>query len=276
MLEVQGISYVYPGTDKPALENVSFKVEPGEFITIVGPNGSGKSTLARHLNGLLKPTKGRVLVDGLDTAREENLIDIRRRVGMVFQDPDNQIIAATVEDDVAFGLENLGLPPGEIRQRVAAALEAVKLAGLRSRPPYGLSGGQKQRLALAGVLAMQPRYLVLDEATSMLDPLARVEILQHLLHLCRERGIAVIFITHMMEEAIKSERMLILKEGKVILTGTPAQLMYKLNEITGAGLRPPVTVALSEGLRQKGIKLPPKIFTLEELAHALWRLNSKK
>ncbi|KYH33661.1 energy-coupling factor transporter ATPase [Neomoorella mulderi] len=276
MIEVQGVTFSYPGTTVPALENISLIIKPGEFLAITGPNGSGKSTLARLLNGLLRPGEGRVLVDGLDTGDEASLVDIRRRVGMVFQDPDNQLVAATVEDDVAFGLENLGLPPAEIRQRVAAALEVVELANLRTRPPHRLSGGQKQRLALAGVLAMEPRYLVLDEATAMLDPVAREEILQKVLELRREKGLAVILITHLMEEAALAERVLVLKAGQILLAGPPAEVMQQEEKLAAAGLKVPVTVALGKGLRQAGLKLPANLVTVEEMARALWKLASRK
>ncbi|WP_406677299.1 energy-coupling factor transporter ATPase [Moorella sp. ACPs] len=276
MLEVRGVTFFYPGTNEPALENISLTIKPGEFVAVTGPNGSGKSTLARLLNGLLRPREGRVLVDGLDTGDEASLVEIRRRVGMVFQDPDNQLVAATVEDDVAFGLENLGLPPAVIRQRVAAALAAVDLADLRTRPPHRLSGGQKQRLALAGVLAMEPRYLVLDEATAMLDPVAREEVLQKVLDLRREKGLAIILITHLMEEAALAERMLVLNAGRILLAGPPAEVLQQEEKLAAAGLKAPVTVALGKSLRQAGLKLPADLITVEEMARALWKLASRK
>ncbi|WP_258358881.1 energy-coupling factor transporter ATPase [Moorella sulfitireducens (nom. illeg.)] len=276
MIEVQGVTFFYPGTREPALENISLTIRPGEFLAITGPNGSGKSTLARLLNGLLRPGKGRVLVDGLDTADAASLVEIRRRVGMVFQDPDNQLVAATVEDDVAFGPENLGLPPAAVRQRVAAALEAVELADLKTRPPHRLSGGQKQRLALAGVLAMEPVYLVLDEATAMLDPVGREEVLKKVLALRREKGLAVILITHFMEEAALAERMLVLNEGRIILSGPPADVLQQEEGLAKAGLKAPAIVALGKSLRQAGVKLPASIVTVEEMARALWKLASGK
>lgn len=276
MIEVRGVTFFYPGTTEPVLENISLTIKPGEFVAVTGPNGSGKSTLARLLNGLLRPGEGRVLVDGLDTGDEASLAEIRRRVGMVFQDPDNQLVAATVEDDVAFGLENLGLPPAVIRQRVAAALEAVELADLRTRPPHHLSGGQKQRLALAGVLAMEPCYLVLDEATAMLDPVAREEVLKKVLDLRREKGLAVILITHLMEEAALAERMLVLNAGRILLAGPPAEVLQQEERLAAAGLKAPVTVALGKSLRQAGLKLPANLVTVEEMARALWKLASRK
>lgn len=275
MIAVQGVSFTYPGTTVPALENINLTIKPGEYLAITGPNGSGKSTLARLLNALLRPGQGRVLVDGLDTRDDNSTVAIRRRVGMVFQDPDNQLVAATVEDDVAFGLENLELPPAEIRQRVTSALEAVDLADLRTRPPHLLSGGQKQRVALAGVLAMEPRYLVLDEATAMLDPVTREEVLQKVQQLRQEKGLAVIHITHLMEEALQAERMVILKAGRLLSSGRPVDLMQKEEVLAQVGFKIPVTLALIKSLRQQGLKLPANLVTVEELARALWKLSSR-
>jgi len=275
MIAVQGVSFTYPGTTVPALENINLTIKPGEYLAVTGPNGSGKSTLARLLNALLRPGQGRVLIDDLDTRDDTSIVAIRRRVGMVFQDPDNQLVAATVEDDVAFGLENLGLPPAEIRQRVTAALEAVDLADLRTRPPHLLSGGQKQRVALAGVLAMEPRYLILDEATAMLDPVTREEVLQKVQQLRQEKGLAVIHITHLMEEALRAERMVILKAGCLLLSGRPVDLMQKEEVLAQVGFKIPVTLALIKSLRQQGLKLPANLVTVEELARALWKLSSR-
>jgi len=275
MLVVQGASYYYPGTTAPALANIDLTIQPGELLAVTGPNGSGKSTLARLLNGLLRPREGRVLVDGLDTGDEASLVAIRRRVGMVFQDPDNQLVAATVADDVAFGLENLGLPPAAIRERVARVLQAVDLEELAARPPHQLSGGQKQRLALAGVLVMEPRYLVLDEATAMLDPVAREEILQRVLHLRRERGIAVILISHLMEEALLADRMLVLQAGEITWAGKPREIVQQEEILAAAGLRLPAVVALGQSLRRQGFKLDPNPLNGEELALALWKLASR-
>ncbi|MDN5344192.1 MAG: energy-coupling factor transport system ATP-binding protein [Clostridia bacterium] len=276
MIEVQGVTFVYPGANLPALAGVSLTIKPGEFVAITGPNGSGKSTLARLLNGLLRPRAGRVLVDGLDSRDEQSLVEIRRRVGMVFQDPDNQLVAATVADDVAFGLENLGLPPAVIRERVAAALAAVGLSGLETRPPHRLSGGQKQRLALAGVLAMAPRYLVLDEATAMLDPVAREEVFRQVLDLRQAKGLAVILITHYMEEAVLADRMLVLQAGRLVLSGPPAEVMLQEDKLATAGLKLPDIMALGKILRQAGLKIPANCITVEELARALWKLVSRK
>ncbi len=276
MIEVQDVTFAYPGNSVPALAGINLCVEPGEFLAITGRNGSGKSTLARLLNGLLRPKAGRVLVDGLDTADEASLVDIRRRAGIVFQDPDNQLVAATVEDDVAFGPENLGLPPAVIRQRVAASLAMVEIEALKDRPPHLLSGGQKQRLALAGILAMEPQYLILDEATAMLDPVAREEILGRVLELRRARGLAVILITHLMEEAVLAERMLVLSAGRVVLAGPPPAVMLQGERLAAVGLKVPVTVALGHILRRAGLQLPAGPVTAEELAEALWKLVSQK
>ncbi|AKX95289.1 energy-coupling factor transporter ATP-binding protein EcfA [Moorella thermoacetica] len=276
MIAIQGATYIYPGSTVPALEKIDLAIEPGEFLAITGPNGSGKSTLARLLNGLLRPRQGRVLVDGMDTGDDTALITIRRRVGMVFQDPDNQLVAATVAEDVAFGLENLGLPPAEIEKRVDLALRSVGLEDLAARPPHLLSGGQKQRLALAGVLAMEPRYLVLDEATAMLDPVAREEILEQVLRLRQEQGIAIILITHLMEEAVRADRMLIMKSGRIFWQGSPRELSYQERILAAAGLRLPAVIALAKSLRQGGIKLATNPVCVEELARALWKLASRE
>ncbi|NLW07826.1 MAG: energy-coupling factor transporter ATPase [Clostridia bacterium] len=275
MIAVQGVSFTYPGTSVPALKNIDFTIKPGQYLAISGPNGSGKSTLARLLNALLRPNRGQVLVDGLDTRDEAAIIAIRRRVGMVFQDPDNQLVGATVEDDVAFGLENLGLPPTEIRQRVALALETAGLASLRGRPPHLLSGGQKQRVALAGIIAMEPRYLVLDEATAMLDPVTREEVLQKVQHLRQEKGIGVILITHLLEEALQAEQIMILKEGRILFHGQPHELIQKEKILAELGFKLPATLDLAEALRQQGLKIPVNLLSVEELARTLWKLSLK-
>ncbi|MGI9860732.1 energy-coupling factor transporter ATPase [Moorella naiadis] len=276
MIVLQGVTFYYPGATTPALEKINLGIQPGEFLAVTGPNGSGKSTLARLLNGLLRPGEGRVRVDGLDTGEPASLVAIRRRVGMVFQDPDNQLVAATAADDVAFGLENLGLPPAEIRARVDWALKTVGLDDLADRPPHQLSGGQKQRLALAGVLAMEPRYLVLDEATAMLDPVAREEILQQVLKQRREQGIAVILISHLMEEALLADRMLVMQAGKITWTGQPREIVHQDRVLAAAGLRLPAVVALGQSLRRRGFQLGENPLNGEELARVLWKLASRR
>lgn len=275
MIVLQGVTFYYPGTTTPALEKINLRIQPGEFLAVTGPNGSGKSTLARMLNGLLRPREGQVLVDDRDTRDPASLVAIRRRVGMVFQDPDNQLVAATAADDVAFGLENLGLPPAEIRERVDRALKTVGLDDLAARPPHQLSGGQKQRLALAGVLAMEPRYLVLDEATAMLDPVAREEILERVLEQRREKGIAVILISHLMEEALLADRMLVMQAGKITWTGKPREIVHQDRFLAAAGLRLPAVVALGQSLRRQGFQLGENPLNGEELARSLWKLASR-
>ncbi|WP_374713674.1 energy-coupling factor transporter ATPase [Symbiobacterium terraclitae] len=265
--------------DRPvalALDGVDAEVYRGEFLAVLGMNGSGKSTLARHLNALLLPRSGRVLVDGLDTRAEQNLWPIRDRVGMVFQNPDNQIVAAVVEEDVAFGPENQGLPPAEIRARVAEALESVGMTAHRERSPHLLSGGQKQRVAIAGALALRPACLVLDEPTAMLDPSGRAEVLGVVRRLNRELGMAVVWITHFMEEAAVADRVMVMAGGKVQLVGTPRAVFSQADRLRALRLDVPPAVQVAERLRADGIPLPGEILTLEELVEALCQLSSKQ
>ncbi len=272
LIQVRDMSHVYhqgEENEKRALSHVSFTVGEGEFIAVLGANGSGKSTLAKHLNGLLIPTEGKCLVAGMDTGDDRNLWNIRQLVGMVFQNPDNQIIAALVEDDVAFGPENLGVPPELIRERVKEALEAVHMEEFRKFAPHLLSGGQKQRVAIAGALAMRTRCLVLDEATAMLDPRGREEIMGIVRKLNREQGITVIHITHFMEEAAGADRILIMERGRLIHDGTPRQLLTDVKEMKRLKLEVPLAAEVADRLREKGIPLPKDIFTEEELAAAL-------
>jgi len=276
MLEVEGVTFTYPHAPREAVKNLTWTVFPGETWAVVGRNGSGKSTLALLLNGILKPQKGRVRVEGLDTREEGNLKEIRRRVGVVFQDPDNQLIAQTVEEDVAFGLENLGLPPEAIRQRVEEILDLLDLRVLRHRPPARLSGGQKQRVALAGILVMEPRYLILDEATAMLDPVTREEIWDLLFRWKRERDISLVFITHNMEEASLAEKMLVLREGEVFLKGPSREILEEQEKLREAGLRAPSLIDLGQRLRARGIEVPPGVASPREMARALWSLGWKR
>jgi energy-coupling factor transport system ATP-binding protein len=252
------------GEAPPAVAGVSLSVPAGAFLAVVGANGSGKSTLARLLDGLLVPTAGRVLVDGLDTADPATRWEVRRRVGLVFQNPDNQIVASIVEDDVAFGPENLGMDPARIRRRVDEALEAVGMAGHRRRAPDELSGGQKQRVAIAGALAMEPRVLVLDEPTAMLDPLGRDEVLGVLQRLHRD-GLTVILITHHMEEAARAERVVVMEGGRIRADGPPAEVFSRPQP----SLDLPPAAAMARRLRAAGVPLPPGIVTVEALAAAL-------
>lgn len=279
---VEGVSYAYGREEadgaepvRLALDGVDLEVRRGEFLAILGMNGSGKSTLARHLNALLLPRAGRVLVDGLDTREERNLWAIRDRVGMVFQNPDNQIVAAVVEEDVAFGPENQGLPPAEIRARVAEALEAVGMSEHRERSPHLLSGGQKQRVAIAGALAMRPACLVLDEPTAMLDPSGRAEVLAVVRRLNRELGMTVVWITHFMEEAVVADRVIVMAGGRVQMAGTPREVFSQVDRIRALRLDLPPAVQTAERLRAAGVPLPKDILTLDELVEALCRLYSR-
>jgi energy-coupling factor transport system ATP-binding protein len=257
-----------------ALDHVNVSVQRGEFVAILGMNGSGKSTLARHLNALLLPTEGAVRVDGLDTREEVNLWPIRDQVGMVFQNPDNQIVAAIVEEDVAFGPENQGCPPPEIRQRVEAALATVGMTQMRDRAPHLLSGGQKQRVAIAGALALRPACLVLDEPTAMLDPSGRLEVVEVVHRLNRELGMTVVWITHFMEEAALADRVVVMAGGKVALEGPPREVFVQAKRLRELRLDVPPAVAAAERLRAGGVPLPQGILTLDELVDALCQLRS--
>ncbi|HIU94889.1 MAG TPA: energy-coupling factor transporter ATPase [Candidatus Aphodomorpha intestinavium] len=276
MIELRDVSYAYApeqdGADAPgALHGVSLTVEDGEMLAIVGHNGSGKSTLAKHLNALLLPTAGTVLVDGMDTRDEQNVLEIRRRVGLVFQNPDNQLVTTIVEEDVGFGPENLGLPPEQIRARVAEALETVGMAAHAREATYALSGGQKQRVAIAGMLAMQPEVLVLDEATAMLDPRGRQDVLDVVERLHRERGMTVVMITQYMEEAARCGRVAVMNGGRLVAQGAPREVFGRAEALRAAGLEPPEAVQLREALRQGGMPVDGDPITLEELADAICR-----
>ncbi len=271
-IEIENLSYAYPvnegETPRPALDGVSLRIEAGSFTAVIGRNGSGKSTLAKQLNALLRPDAGRVLVDGLDTADDAQIWEIRRRVGMVFQNPDNQLVSSIVEDDVAFGPENLGVPTEEIRERVDEALAAVSMEAQRQKGPHLLSGGQKQRVAIAGVLAMRPRCIVLDEATAMLDPKGRQEVMEILEHLHRQ-GITVVLITHFMEEAARAERIVVMSRGKVCMDGSPAEVFARGEELRALDLELPFAIDLAERLREGGLALPQGILTEDDLLEAL-------
>jgi energy-coupling factor transport system ATP-binding protein len=272
LISVRDLHYVYrPGAPDatPALEGITLDIPAGECLAIVGGNGSGKTTLAKHLNALLLPTAGEVWVDGIDTRDPEGVWAVRQRVGMVFEHPDNQIVASVVEEDVAFGCENLGLPPAEIRARVDLALRTVGLEHLRRHPPHQLSGGQKQRVAIAGVLAMRPRCLVLDEATSMLDPPGRRDVMDTALGLCRREGLTLILITHAMEEAAVADRVVVLAAGRIALQGSPAAIFSRDRELRRLRLEPPELVRLGRALAADGIAVPPDALTLDALADAL-------
>jgi energy-coupling factor transport system ATP-binding protein len=257
-----------------ALAGVDLEIKQGEFVCIIGPNGSGKSTLARHFNALLLPTSGRVLILGMDTRDESNLWEVRRTAGMVFQNPDNQMVATVVEEDVAFGPENLGVKPEEIRQRVTQALEAVGMEDFSRASPHFLSGGQKQRVAIAGILAMRPTVIVLDEPTAMLDPKGRREVMETLSKLNKENGITVIHITHHMDEAVHADRVIVMHQGKVVLSGSPPDVFSKTEELEKWGLDAPFIERLADMLRKRGYSIPNSVLTVEEMVDELCRLRS--
>lgn len=264
------------GLSPIVLDGVDLEVTEGSFVAVLGHNGSGKSTLAKHLNAILLPTGGKVYVDGIDTADEARLLDIRRTVGMVFQNPDNQIVASVVEEDVAFAPENLGVPPEEIRRRVDDALKAVGMYKYREHAPHLLSGGQKQRVAIAGVLAMAPRCIVLDEPTAMLDPVGRREVLETIKRLNRTSGVTVVLITHHMDEAAQADRLVVMSKGRIVADGPPKRVFADVEGLKAVGLTVPETVALCWELRQDGLDLPLDALSDEECAQALYRLLTEE
>ena len=257
------------GVAPTVLDQVNLDIEAGSFVAILGHNGSGKSTFAKHLNAILLPTSGKVYVDGMDTTDEDKLLDIRRTVRMVFQNPDNQIVASVVEEDVAFAPENLGVPSAEIRRRVDEALEAVGMTEYARHAPHLLSGGQKQRVAIAGVLAMRPRCIVLDEPTAMLDPVGRREVLDTVCRLQRELGMTVVLITHHMDEAARAQRLVVMDNGHVVMDGPPAQVFQNVVGLRRLGLEVPDSVSLLYELRQAGLDVPLDVLTCEDCAQAL-------
>ena len=269
ILTAQNLKFRYD-SDQPvyALDGVSTEVKRGEFVAVLGANGCGKSTLAKHFNAILLPESGKVYVEGMDTADDDKIYDIRQTVGMVFQNPDNQIVAAIVEEDVAFGLENIGVPGPEIRPRVEKALAAVDMLDYAKRAPHRLSGGQKQRVAIAGVLALEPRCIVFDEPTAMLDPKGRKEIVSTVLKLNKEKHITIVYITHKMEEAILADRIIAMEKGKIVLEGTPKEVFTQVDRIRGLGLECPLAAEVADALDKQGHRLPP-IITHKELCEAL-------
>ena len=257
------------------LKDVTAQIKKGEFTAIIGTNGSGKSTLARHLNALLIPTEGELIVEGMRTSDAGRVWDIRQKVGMVFQNPDNQLVAAVVEEDVAFGPENLGVPPEEIRERVDLALEKVGMTSYRKQAPSMLSGGQKQRVAIAGVLAMKPDCIVLDEPTAMLDPKGRKEVMDTIHELNKKEGITIVLITHFMEEAVTADHILVIDRGVLKMEGTPREIFSQADKVTEIGLDVPVPADLARRLRKKGMAVSEKCMTDEELGEALCPFVSK-
>ena len=274
IIQAEHLEYTYPGADDapgvPVFEDLSLTVEEGSFVAVLGSNGCGKSTLAKHFNSILLPGGGKVYVCGMDTSDPEKLIAVRRSVGMVFQNPDNQIVANVVEEDVAFGPENLGIASPAIRQRVDNALKQVGMYGYREHAPHLLSGGQKQRIAIAGVIAMEPKCIVLDEPTAMLDPKGRREVLDTVLRLNAEKKITVVLITHHMDEAARAQRVVVLHKGQVALDGTPGEVFAQVDKLHSIGLAAPDTVELCYLLNQKGFELPLERLNAEECAQALY------
>ena len=279
ILETKDLHFRYDDEEGPSpvvLDGVDLQIEEGTFVAVLGHNGSGKSTLAKHMNAILLPSGGKVYVDGMDTADEAKLLDIRRTVGMVFQNPDNQIVANVVEEDVAFAPENLGVEPSEIRRRVDDALKAVGMYQYREHAPHLLSGGQKQRVAIAGVIAMQPRCIVLDEPTAMLDPIGRAEVLKTIKELNRTSGVTVVLITHHMDEAAQADRLVVMAKGKVISDGTPKEVFSQVERLREVGLTVPQTTQLLWELRQAGLNVPLDALSDEECALALQELLSQR
>lgn len=276
MLEIKNLVYRYDDGERNAVDGVNLKIEKGEFVAILGHNGSGKSTMAKCINGLYKPLEGDVIVDGMNTKNEEDIWDIRGRAGMVFQNPDNQIVATIVEEDVAFGAENLGLPQEEIRRRVDYALDAVEMTDYKHAEPHKLSGGQKQRVAIAGILAMNPDYIVLDEPTAMLDPVGRKEVMKTILKLNREENKTVLLITHFMNEAVQADRVVVMEKGSVLLEGEPRDVFNQVETMKRIGLDVPQVTELAFRLKQVGVLLPDGILNREEFVNALCRASASE
>jgi energy-coupling factor transport system ATP-binding protein len=277
MIECRNVTYKYEnaegGAAKYAVNDVTFDVRKGEFLVILGRNGSGKSTMAKHMNSLLIPASGKVIVDNLDTTDVNNTWEIRSKTGMVFQNPDNQIVATIVEEDVAFGAENLGVEPLEIRKRVDDSLKRVGMYGYRKHAPHLLSGGQKQRVAIAGILAMMPDCIVFDEATAMLDPSGRKEVMSTILDLNRNYGITIVLITHYMEEAVEADRIIVMDEGKVTLEGTPREIFSNVSKMKGIGLDVPQVTELAYELKKGGLDIKSDLLTIDEMVDELCQLR---
>ena len=271
-LTLQNVTYTYEEGAPEAVSDFSLDIHRGEFVALLGHNGSGKSTVAKLLNGLYTPTKGTIQVAGMDTADPENTWEIRKRCGMVFQNPDNQIVATVVREDVAFGLENLGVPSEEMPAIITRALQAVNMADFADRAPHMLSGGQKQRIAIAGILAMQPEIIVLDEATAMLDPSGRAEVLETALRLNREQGITVVWITHFMEEAARCSRVAVMYKGKLVMDGTPREVFSQVDLVREYRLDVPPMTRLAQMLRERGLDIRPDTLTINEMSEEVKRL----
>lgn len=276
IIEVNNVTFKYDEDSKfqeSALDGISLDIERGSFVAIIGHNGSGKSTLAKHLNALFVPSDGTVIVDGIDTRNEETVWQVRKTAGMVFQNPDNQMVATVVEEDVAFGLENIGVPSEEIRERVKNALETVGMSKFAKSSPYHLSGGQKQRISIAGVLAMQPKVIIFDEVTAMLDPAGRAGIIETAKKLNKEFGITIINITHYMEESIDADMIYVMNDGKCVAKGKPREIFGKTEFLTSIGLTVPIATQLAYSLSKAGINIPCNLLTIDEVAKALCQLK---
>ena len=266
IIEFENVHYTYPGDSRESLSGITLSIEQGSFVAVLGKNGSGKSTLAKHMNAILVPDEGTVRVCGINTADEDCILDIRRRVGLVFQNPDNQIVANVVEDDVAFAPENLGISPDEIRHRVDTALELVGMSEFKMHAPHLLSGGQKQRVAIAGILAMQPDIIVLDEPTAMLDPQGRRDVISTVSRLCREEGMTVVLITHHMEECVSADRLYVMASGNIVASGTPDEVFAQVELMDREGLSVPETTLLLHDLNEEGYNFPLSAPDAEECA----------
>jgi len=277
LIKFVDVSFSYSSDSEHGLEaltGINLEIDDGEFVAVLGHNGSGKSTLAKHINALLVPTSGTVFVAGIDTQDADRLWEIRQNVGMVFQNPDNQLVATTVEEDVAFGPENIGIPTPEIHRRVDEALKVVGMSEFRLHSPHQLSGGQKQRVAIAGMIAMRPRCIVLDEPTAMLDPVGRREVMQTVIKLNREEKITIVLITHAMEEAILADRVIVMEEGRIVLTGTPREVFSQVETLTRLRLDVPEITSLANRLRQRGFdRIPNNILTIEEMVNVICQLE---
>ena len=272
--DTQGEAGAQSAKSSPAVDKVNFEIDEGSFVAVLGHNGSGKSTLSKMLNALYVPTKGKILVCGIDTSDENRTYDIRSQAGMVFQNPDNQLVSTVVEEDVAFGPENMGVEPAEIRRRVDEALRVVRMSDHAESAPHMLSGGQKQRIAIAGVLAMQPKVMIFDESTAMLDPMGREEVLSTVRRINRERGITVIWITHFMEEAAQADRVIVMDDGCIVMDGTPREVFSRVDEVKRIGLDVPGMTELALELSREGLAGRTDILTVEEMAEEICRLKS--
>ncbi len=284
MIKTENLSYEYSVTYEEkgksvtkkivALDNINIEIEKGSFVAVLGHNGSGKSTLAKHINALVRPTSGTLWINGYDTKNDEFIWDIRQSAGMVFQNPDNQIVATIVEEDVAFGPENLGIESEEIRRRVDEAIATVHMEDFKKSVPSKLSGGQKQRIAIAGVLAMQPECIVLDEPTAMLDPEGRKDVINTITHLNKEKGLTTVLITHYMDETVGADRIIVIDDGHIVMDGSPREVLVQVEKMKSFGLEVPQVTEIAYNLRKKGIDIPADILTPEEMVGAICRLKS--